>query len=165
MLHTQPIIFPYTEFWSQSSSAEPFIFTLLMLLHDPTGPYPLSASWEHAVLSHCFGKVCFSSCCHVGFMECRAFVWSFGPKPRGRFSSKMSSWMMQDAENFHEEYQKRYYKLRLSQWGEDFTAAGCQDSSLIMSKKAMLGGEIWPWERIVSFNRWGFFPMISLNAW
>lgn len=92
----------------------------------------------------CFRKLHLS--CHEGFMECRASVWSFGAKHSRGFSSKM-----QDAESSHGENQKGCHKICLLQRGAKFTAAGSQNSPLIMLKEVMVGGEIWTSERIVSF--------------
>lgn len=49
---------------------------------------------------------------------------------------------MKDAESSHGEYQKGCHKISLSQQGAKFTAAGCQDSPLIMSKEIVVGREI-----------------------
>ena len=49
---------------------------------------------------------------------------------------------MQDAESSHEENQKGYHKISLSQQGAKFTVAGCQNLPLIMSKEVIVGGEI-----------------------
>lgn len=145
---------PISEVWSQMFSTEPFIFPLLTLSYDPTGHYLLRASWEHtAHCLHCSRKLCLSPSCHVGFTECWAFVWSFAVNPRRRFYSKLSSWMMQDAECPHGEYQKEHHETSISQQGQSSQWKSVK-APLLMSKEVIVVTEGWPWRKSCKMLWW-----------